>query len=671
MPDTDQKLQINIFRLFFTIQLPKSFRAIIKKSFHRFPFFSQPFFYLNHFPSRFRHPSPTDHFTVSFLPVSYQRLILFQMSRRSLRVLDTGDILKLLEGDESELSGLSSDDEYLPDPDLVCGPCEASEGECQPGDAEETQSHDVSQPEAASASSTSRLQRTYRWRKKTFEPPQNVDFTGVLPPSDGDGDPLSYFKKFVTDEMLAMVATETNRYSVEKTGQSVNTTAKELEQVLGMYLLMGLSQMPSVRAYWEAETYYAPVADVMSRNRFEKLLTSLHFQDNNASEDVKRDKAWKIRPWLSSLRERCLQTPPEECHAIDEMMVAFKGRSHMKVYMPAKPKKWGFKMWGRAGVSGFLYDFDLHTGAADKSLVTELGVTGDLVMQLASTLPSGVNHKLFADNYFTSIPVVEELQARGIQYLGTVRGNRLKGCVMKDEKTLKSEGRGSSDHRVEELNNCVAVRWYDNRVVNLLSSYVGTEPVTVAKRWDRKKKVHVEVPMPAIVQVYNKFMGGIDLLDMMTSMYKYSLKSRRWYLYVFWHTVTIALVNGWLLHRRHHDQPDQDKSKLALRRFQATVAGCLISVGKKARGRPPKRDDSASSSSPAPTRRLASSSRGAVSNVLRFDSIDHFPQYTEERQRCRLCRNAVHFSYIKCEKCKVHLCLNKARNCFAQYHGKF
>ena len=227
--------------------------------------------------------------------------------------------------------------------------------------------------------------------------------------------------------MLVMVASETNRYNTEKTGQSVNTTAKELEQVLGMYLLMGLSQMPSVRAFWETETYYAPVADVMSRNRFEKLLTMLHFQDNNVPEQVKRDKAWKIRPWLTALKERCLQMPPEECHAIDEMMVPFKGRSHMKVYMPVKPKKWGFKMWGRAGVSGYLYDFDLHTGAADKSLVSELGVTGDLVMQLASTLPSGVNHKLFADNYFTSLPVVEELQARGIQFLGTVKRKPTEG----------------------------------------------------------------------------------------------------------------------------------------------------------------------------------------------------------------------------------------------------
>ena len=334
----------------------------------------------------------TSSFPSMFLPVSFC-LTLSQMSRLRPRSIDTRNILRLLQGDESEFSELSSGDEFLPNPDVPQDPSEASEGESSMEVAgAEDQPNLVSLPEVAAGSSgRGKLQRRYRWRKKSFTPPHDIQFSGDLPPSDGGDDELSHFKQFVTDQMLEAVASETNRYSVEKTGQSINTSAKELQQVLGMYLLMGLTQMPSVRAFWETETYYAPVADIMSRNRFEKLVSVLHFQDNDASEDIKRDKAWKVRPWLDALREQCLQTPPEECHAIDEMMVAFKGRSYMKVYMPSKPKKWGFKMWGRAGASGFLYDFDLHTGAADKSLVSELGVTGDLVMKLANTLhPAGI-----------------------------------------------------------------------------------------------------------------------------------------------------------------------------------------------------------------------------------------------------------------------------------------
>jgi hypothetical protein len=45
---------------------------------------------------------------------------------------------------------------------------------------------------------------------------------------------------------------------------------------------------------------------------------------------------------------------------IDEMMVPFKGRHGAKQYMPKKPCKWGYKFWCRAGMSGYVYDFEIH-----------------------------------------------------------------------------------------------------------------------------------------------------------------------------------------------------------------------------------------------------------------------------------------------------------------------
>jgi len=46
-------------------------------------------------------------------------------------------------------------------------------------------------------------------------------------------------------------------------------------------------------------------------------------------------------------------------------------------------------------------------------------------------------------------------------------------------------------------------------------------------------------------------MGGIDLLDSLLAKYRYKMKSRRWYLYLFWHTLLIGLMNAWLVY--HHD----------------------------------------------------------------------------------------------------------------------
>ena len=122
-------------------------------------------------------------------------------------------------------------------------------------------------------------------------------------------------------------------------------------------------QMPRVRAYWENETRFSPIADVMARGRFERLASMLHFCDNlNASDEQKKDKMWKLCPWLDTVKTRFLQIPPEENHAVDEIMVSFKGKSSIKQYIRGKPNPWGFQLWGRAGSSGILYDFDVYQG---------------------------------------------------------------------------------------------------------------------------------------------------------------------------------------------------------------------------------------------------------------------------------------------------------------------
>lgn len=79
--------------------------------------------------------------------------------------------------------------------------------------------------------------KEYKWRKIQYQAP-SVDFIACVEEgTEGRFDwmPYMYFKQFVTDEMLQETVEETNLYSVQKEGKSVNTTAKKIEQVLGMY----------------------------------------------------------------------------------------------------------------------------------------------------------------------------------------------------------------------------------------------------------------------------------------------------------------------------------------------------------------------------------------------------------------------------------------------------
>lgn len=69
---------------------------------------------------------------------------------------------------------------------------------------------------------------------------------------------------------------------------------------------------------------------------------------------------FKVKPFLDHCRNKFTQAvSPETYQAIDEMMVPFKEKHKAKVYMPKKPVKWGCKLWSRAGISGYVYDFEV------------------------------------------------------------------------------------------------------------------------------------------------------------------------------------------------------------------------------------------------------------------------------------------------------------------------
>jgi hypothetical protein len=118
--------------------------------------------------------------------------------------------------------------------------------------------------------------------------------------------------------MFEHLALESNKYAHQKSGEKLQTTAKEIEMFIGLYFHMGLVKMPSVGSFWETYTRYPAIADVMSRNRFQKLAKYLHIKDNlEVTEEEKKDKAWKIRPWFEDLNSNFAAVSPTENQCID------------------------------------------------------------------------------------------------------------------------------------------------------------------------------------------------------------------------------------------------------------------------------------------------------------------------------------------------------------------
>ena len=99
------------------------------------------------------------------------------------------------------------------------------------------------------------------------------------------------------------------------------------------------------------------------------------------------------------------------------MMIPFKGQHGCKQYMPKKPSKQGYKLWCRAGISGYAYDFEV-VGSPDAkgpplgiNIEQILGEIENVVLRLSNDLEDG-QHKSFFDNLFLSPELLEFLKTK-------------------------------------------------------------------------------------------------------------------------------------------------------------------------------------------------------------------------------------------------------------------
>ncbi|XP_047124308.2 piggyBac transposable element-derived protein 3 [Hydra vulgaris] len=455
----------------------------------------------------------------------------------------------------------------------------------------------------------------HRWRKVSV--PKEIDAFNGEPfpePPYPELTPYQYFKKLFSSEIFDLIVEQTNLYSANLTGTSIAVTNNDIEKYVDILVLMSIIKLPHQRLYWSNETRIPNIADVMTSKQFEKIKRYLHFSDNSKSlpsNHPNYDKLFKVRPLIQLILKNIKNIPQEESHSIDEQILPTKGRSFLRQYLPKKPHKWGIKVWARCGVFGIVYDFETYCRKylLNKDELPGLLMGGNVVYRLTQSLPSGVNYKIFFDNYFSSIDIFRLLKEKIFLAVATIRKDRLKDASKKllNEKDLKKAGRGSSDYIVDVNSGICIVRWYDNNIVQLISNYVGNEPGTPANRWSEKDKKFVTIDRPKIVEIYNAHMGGVDLCDMLLETYT-------------------------------------GKTLLLAKRGRPSLAAENKVAAKR---RPPNIEN--------------------PSRDIRFDMCSHFPVFQEKQSRCRQCKNG--FASIQCMKCKISLCLLKGRNCFNEFHG--
>ena len=125
------------------------------------------------------------------------------------------------------------------------------------------------------------------------------------------------------------------------------------------------------------------------------------------------------------------------------------------------------------------------------------------------------------------------------------------------------------------------MRWFDNDTVQLISNYVGNVLGEPARSWDRKKTRYIQIERPKMVEIYNANMGGVDLCNMMFSIYRIRQKSNKYYMHIIHYCVGISVTNSWLMYRRYMAQQNiPKKQQYTLIQFQSLIANSLGLAGK-------------------------------------------------------------------------------------------
>lgn len=188
--------------------------------------------------------------------------------------------------------------------------------------------------------------------------------------------PIDVFNQFFSQDIIDLIVKQTNIYGEQMISgkDSANNwqevTENTIRSFLGLLIMMGLHRLPRVRDYWSRNKifYTEVVANVMSRNKFFRILSALHLSDsakqNLLRKNSKEFKLFKVFDFISLLRKNFQTNFRLGTNiSIDESMIKFKGRSSLKQFLPSKPIKRGYKVRCLAdSLTGYLYNFEIYTG---------------------------------------------------------------------------------------------------------------------------------------------------------------------------------------------------------------------------------------------------------------------------------------------------------------------
>jgi hypothetical protein len=308
----------------------------------------------------------------------------------------------------------------------------------------------------------------------------------------------------------------------------------------------------------------------------------------------------------------------------------------------------------------------------------EQGQGPNVVLGLSEQYNLLPGSKIYCDNLFTSMDLLDHMGDRKIGVTGTVRMNRVIGIPLPSKKVMDKDFKRGDCQAVYTQDSMVMV-WKDNQPVFMASNHEQVEPMGSCRRYSKVNKTYVDVPQPNINKEYNKNMGGVDLLDNGEKNYAITTRVKKWYWSIYVWFLNICMVQAWRLYRVHMAERHQvaERHRVAEEEEPLNTNKKELEMAKKRRRTEERKKEEISlleftrqvvdllfkrHSDSASVSQLQPMLFPATLAEIRFDQGKHLIRKTEQRGVCKHCKSRTLF---RCLRCNVAL---HAEDCFYRFH---
>ncbi|UYV70197.1 hypothetical protein LAZ67_7002153 [Cordylochernes scorpioides] len=365
---------------------------------------------------------------------------------------------------------------------------------------------------------------------------------------------IDIFNLFFTAAIIKQISEFTNA-KIEEFRQRISDLTKstysnftseiEIRAFLGLLYLAGVykSGHENVESLFASDGTGRDIfRSVMSVKRFLFLLLCIRF--DNFKTRCKVDRLLPIRDIFQTIIEKFQSCyTPAEYLTVDKMLVGFRGKCPFKIYIPSKPNKYGIKIVILADSrTHYMYNAMVYTGKSKTPKSKELSLPTQIVLDISRPLWKS-NRNITADNWFTSIELVDKLKEHGLTYLGTMRKN--KPQIPPQFQPHPKRESGTSIFGFSGTKTLVSYVPKKRKSVILISSM------------HHDNKCDKTTGKPDIIMDYNLTKGSVDTIDQMVSNFSTSCRSRRWPLALFYALLDITALNSYIIFNYQIDKKDQ------------------------------------------------------------------------------------------------------------------